>query len=135
MLISNPLCYPAARSKLQPFSKSTRGVVNAPSVEAPPSVGGSPMFTLPAGSRGGAQPDSLGSAWLLGAAAPALSQDLSCSGNTTRNCNPSQSRHPEMLPLAAPFTICTPPAQAQHRRPLCYRMQDCAPWCIINLIL
>lgn len=53
--------------------------------------------------RGGAQPDSLGSARLPGAAAPALSQGLSCSRNTTRNCNPSQSQHPEMLPLAAPI--------------------------------
>lgn len=85
--------------------------------------------------RGGAQPDSLGSAQLPGAAAPALSQGLSCSRNTARNCNPSQSQHPEMLPLAAPFTIRTPPAQAQHRRPLCYRMQVCALQCIINLML
>lgn len=85
--------------------------------------------------RGGAQPDSLGSAQLPGAAAPALSQGLSCSRNTTRNCNPSQSQHPELLPLAAPFTIRTPPAQAQHRRPRCYWMQDCALQCIINLML
>lgn len=85
--------------------------------------------------RGGAQPDSLGSAQLPGAAAPALSQGLSCSRNTARNCNPSQSQHPEMLPLAAPFTIRTPPAQAQRRRPHCYRMQVCALHCIINLML
>ena len=85
--------------------------------------------------RGGAQPDSLGSAQLPGAAAPALSQGLSCSRNTTRNCNPSQSQHPEMLPLAAPFTIRAPPARAQHRRPQCYRMQVCALQCIINLML
>lgn len=69
--------------------------------------------------RGGAQPDSLGSAQLPGAAAPAVSQGLSCCRNTTRNCNRSQSQHPEMLPLAAPFTIRTPPAQAQHRSPHC----------------
>lgn len=49
-LISNPLCYPAARSELQPLSESTRGVVNAPSVEVPPPVGGFPMLRLPAGS-------------------------------------------------------------------------------------
>lgn len=49
--------------------------------------------------RGGAQSDSPGSARLLGAAAPALSQGLSCSRSTTRNCNPSQSQHPEQSHL------------------------------------
>lgn len=39
--------------------------------------------------RGGAEPDSLGSAQLPRAAAPALSQGLSCCRNTTRNCNHS----------------------------------------------
>lgn len=39
--------------------------------------------------KGGAQPDSLGSARLPGAAASTFSPGLSCSGNTTRNCNPS----------------------------------------------
>lgn len=85
--------------------------------------------------RGGAQPDSLGSARLPGAAAPSLSQGLSCSRNTTRNCNPSQSQHPETLPLAAPFTIRSPPARAQHRMPHRYWMQNCALQCIINLML
>lgn len=53
--------------------------------------------------RGGAQADSLGSARLPGAAAPSLSQGLSCSRNTTRNCNPSQSQHPVTLPPCSPI--------------------------------
>lgn len=48
-LRSLQLCYPAARSQLQPFSKPARGVVKAPSVEAPPSAGAFPAFRLPAG--------------------------------------------------------------------------------------
>lgn len=58
--------------------------------------------------RGGAQPDSLGSAWLPRAAAPAPSQDPSWTRNTTRNCNPSQFQHPEMLPLLQPHLQSAP---------------------------
>lgn len=48
--ILNHLCYRAERSEVQPLSETTRGVVKAPSVEAPPSVGVFPVFRLPAGS-------------------------------------------------------------------------------------
>lgn len=91
------------------------GAELAPSAETPPS-----LFRLPAGS-----PEveliltARCSARLPGAAAPAPSQGPSCCGNTSRNSNRSQPRHPETLPLAAPFTIPAPPAQAQHRGPRC----------------
>lgn len=91
------------------------GAVLAPSVETPPS-----LFRLPAGN-----PEveliltARCSAGLPGAAAPAPSQGPSCCGNTSRNSNRSQPRHPETLPLAAPFTIPAPPAQAQHRGARC----------------
>ncbi len=137
-LISNQLCYPAERSEMQPLGETNERGGEGTICGGPTLSGGlSPVQTTCWKPRGGAQPDSLGSARLPGAAAPALSQGLSCSRNTTRNCNPSQSQHPEMLPLAAPFTIRTPPAQAQaqHRRPHCSCMQDCALRCIINLML
>lgn len=89
-----------SRSEMQAPSEPTRGVVKTPSVEAPPSVGCLPSVQTTCWKpRGGAQPDSLGSARLPGAAAPVLSQGLSCSGSTTRNCNPSQSQHPEQSHL------------------------------------
>lgn len=49
-LILNQLCYPAERSEMQSLSETTRGVVKAPSVEAPPSAGAFPLLRLPAGS-------------------------------------------------------------------------------------
>lgn len=135
-LIANRLCYLAGGSELQPLCEHWEGRWRHHLWRPHPSMGAFQVFRLPAGSsRGGAQPDSLGSAQLPGAGAPALSQGLSCSGNTARNCNPFQSQHPETLPLAAPFTIRTPPAQAQHRRSHCYRIQDCARQCFINLML
>ena len=49
-LISNRLCYPAEGAELQPLGELLKGVVKAPSVEAPPSVGAFSVFRLPAGS-------------------------------------------------------------------------------------
>lgn len=102
-LVSNHLCYPAQRSEQQPLSETTRGVVKAPSVEAPPSEEDFPVFKATCWRpRGGAQADSLGSAQLPGAAALALSQGLSCCRNTTRDCNRSRSQHPDTPPPLQP---------------------------------
>lgn len=109
--------YPADRSVLQPLPEKSRGGgVLAPSAEeTPPS-----LFRLPAGSP---EVELILTARCLarlpGAAAPAPSQGPSSCGNTSRNSNRSQPRHPETLPLAAPFTIPAPPARAQHRGPRC----------------
>lgn len=83
--------------------------------------GGLPsMLTTCWKPRGGAQPDSLGSARLPGAAAPTLSLGLSCSGSATRKRNPSQSQHPEQSHLKSTLQLLKPRARSDQmpRHPL-----------------
>lgn len=124
------------RSELQPLGEPFQGVVKTPSVEAPPSVGALSVLRLPAG---GPEVELSLTAWAQ------LSSQEQVPRCSPRAC-PAPGAPPGIVilpspnirrcsPLAVPFTIHSPPAQAQHRRSRCYKIQVCAARCIINLPL
>lgn len=117
------LRYPAQGSDAQPLGETTRGVVKAPSVEAPsPQWGPFPALGLPAGSP---EVELSLTAWAgLGSSEqlPRLSPRARSAAGTPAGIVivliPNIRRR---SPLAAPFTIPSAPAQAQHRsRPTPY---------------